>query len=266
MLGFTDGLAFNPRNPDRLYAIVNARTLVRTTDAGKTFAAVASFDKDILDAVLVSALEDLTVYVAYGGLGDPNPAGTWKSGDDGATWTRHPFGASAALIGWSIGQDAITGALYVGTEIADHPQPYRPPFFTSPDRGSTWLDATNGLAWHVTGIFVNNDDHSVLALTEGMGLYKSSNAARSWELLNTVFATSLGVDARDPARLFVGAVVLGAHTGGAFASYDGGKTFFASGLDRVNVSGFAFNGTSTRLYAACFGAGIYVTDIEPPER
>jgi hypothetical protein len=32
----------------------------------------------------------------------------------------------------------------------------------------------------------------------------------------------------------------------------------------MTVAGFAYNGTSTRVYAACYGSGVYFTDIEPP--
>ncbi len=37
---------------------------------------------------------------------------------------------------------------------------------------------------------------------------------------------------------------------------------FATGGDEV--PGFAYNATSTRLYAACYGSGVYVTDLDPP--
>jgi hypothetical protein len=49
--------------------------------------------------------------------------------------------------------------------------------------------------------------------------------------------------------------------GGAFLSVDGGKVFQPIGLQGVAVGGLAINGTSTRLFAASYASGIYVSPI-----
>jgi hypothetical protein len=50
----------------------------------------------------------------------------------------------------------------------------------------------------------------------------------------------------------------------AFVSGDSGLSFFGYGLEGRQIPAFALNGTSTRLYAACIGSGIYVTNIPQP--
>lgn len=68
------------------------------------------------------------------------PDAVYRSLDAGVTWTRHALdGRSRGLIPWDIEED-LNGAIYSGTEIYDHPQPYRPPFFRSPDLGAVWQE------------------------------------------------------------------------------------------------------------------------------
>ena len=40
---------------------------------------------------------------------------------------------TGALIVWDVAEDAVSGTLDQGTEIAYYPQPYHPPFFRSAD-------------------------------------------------------------------------------------------------------------------------------------
>ena len=60
-----------------------------------------TFD-DIIDSLLVSIRSAGTLYLGFGGYQNPNPSGTFKSIDDGATWVRQPFGVGGFLIVWEM--------------------------------------------------------------------------------------------------------------------------------------------------------------------
>ena len=49
--------------------------------------------------------------------------------------------------------------------------------------------------------------------------------------------------------------------GGAYLSINAGKTFKRIGLDTLNVTSIALNNSSTKLYTACYGSGIWIADV-----
>ena len=261
--GFIDAIAVDPAAPDTVYALAGARAVMRSIDRGNSFATLFT-SNDVLESIQISTTAPGTLYLGYGGLQDPNPSGVLRSTDGGTSWQQFPFGPPGPLIVWSVAEDPLDGTLYAGTEIANHPQPYRPPFFKSVDRGQTWTDATGVLPWHVVHISVNPSTHAVLALTEGAGLWLSPDHASSWSLLDNHFDMSLLMDPRNPVRLFGGDYPSGTRTSGAYISTDGAH-FVAFGLDHLQLADFALNGGSSRLYAACYNSGIYVTDIAAPQ-
>jgi len=263
LTGFAYTVRLDPSNPDRVYAVVGAGTLARSDDRGQSFVTLKTVD-DILVSMAISPRDPQTIWLAYGGFRDPNPSGVLKTTDGGATWTRFTFGAPGALIPWDIRLDSTTGTLYAGTEIADHPLPYHPPFFTSPDGGQTWLDATGNLPWHVVSLAVDSSTHRVLALTEGAGLYQSTDFARTWTRVSSGTNATIAVDPREANRIFGGSVVSGSSSGGAFISADGGLHFTAYGLNGQTVGDLSFNGSSTRVYAASYGSGLYATSVRAP--
>jgi photosystem II stability/assembly factor-like uncharacterized protein len=261
--GLIDAIALDPTNADRVYVLAKETTLFRSDDRGATFTTVTTF-ADPVRSLRISARTQGTIYIGFGGLNNPNPSGVFRSTDNGTTWTRHPFGVSGALIPWDIGEDSSDGTLYVGTEIADHPQPYHPQFFASTDGGDTWLDRTGILPWHVLRITVNQTNHQVFALTEGTGLYTSIDHANTWTKTGATFGLSILLDPQHTARMFGGDFDLGENRASAFVSGDSGLSFFPYGLEGRQIGALALNGTSTRLYATCIGSGIYMTNIPQP--
>ena len=253
-------VALDPRDADRVYAIVDSQELWRSIDRGQSFSLVKRFD-DLLYSLRFSLYQPGTLYVGFGGYKDPNPSGTFKTADDGVTWIRQPFGVTGALIPWSVAEDPADGTLYSGTEIADHPQPYHPQLFRSMDFGQTWTDATGIITWHVVRLGVDRSSHAVYALTEGPGLYRSLDHGQTWSQVATNVGLSLAVDPIQSSRLFTGTLVAGVVNGGVFASLEGGVDSVPYGLSGRQVGDLALNGLSTKLYAACFGSGIYVTDL-----
>ena len=192
------------------------------------------------------------------------PSGIWTSNLGGGLGQFHPFPAGqTGLIVWTLSSDPLSGALYAGTEIFDHPQPYHPPFFRSDDNGVTWKNVAGTLPWHVVASAVRPADGSVFALTEGAGLFVSTNKGVTWHPLanNPVPSVSLLIDAKKPTRLFGGRQKFGNMNGGIFVSADAGQTFANIGLEGATVHGLAMNGAGTRIYAAVYGSGVYVSSV-----
>jgi hypothetical protein len=69
------------------------------------------------------------------------------------------------------------------------------------------------------------------------------------------------VDSGDATRVFGGNIVFGNRQGGAFVSRDSASHFWPYGLSGLSVSSLAMNGSRTRLFAASYNAGLYVTDL-----
>jgi hypothetical protein len=106
-------------------------------------------------------------------------------------------------------------------------------------------------------------DGLVYALTEGAGLFGSANQGAAWQALAKTPAPSgsLLMDPKTPARLFGGRQKLGNATGGAFVSLNAGQAFQLAGLQGATVAGVAPNGAGTRLFAACYASGVYVSPV-----
>src|SRR5262249_23825177 len=108
------------------------------------------------------------------------------------------------------------------------------------------------------------------ALTEGAGLFGSADKGNTWlpPLPPSPVAGGLGgslqMDPKMPKRLFAGRQkfpVFPTPPGGAFVPFNSGQAFHPIGLPGVTVAGLAINGSSTRLFAATYGSGIYVSPI-----
>src|SRR5262249_43342427 len=178
--------------------------------------------------------------------------------------TFHAFGlGQTGLIVWTLAHDHVSGMLYAGTEISNHPQPYHPPFFRSSDGGMTWTNVAGTLPWHVYVALVRPTDGYVYALTEGHGLYGSIDHGTTWIAPVPALAPtgSLVMHPNKPKHLFGGQVRYATFPGGVWHSVNEGKQFAPIGLAGVTVSGIAVNGAGTRLYAAAYASGIYTSPI-----
>lgn len=119
------------------------------------------------------------------------------------------------------------------------------------------------LPWHVVSAAVRPGDGYVYGLTEGAGRYGSPDDGSTWQSPQPGHGPSLCLlmHPGKRARLFGGRQKVGTLSGGVFASANGGKSFHAAGLLGVTIGGLAANGAGTRLYAAAYGSGIYVSPI-----
>ena len=151
----------------------------------------------------------------------------------------------------------------MATEIFNHPQPYHPPRFRSQNGGLSWTNVAGTLPWHAVALAVRPADEYVYALTEGPGLYGSPNHGANWippQLLAGP-SVSLLMNPMSPQKLYGGRQKAGQVSGGAFVSVNAGQAFHPIGLDGVTVSGLSLNGARTRLFAAAYASGIYVSPV-----
>jgi photosystem II stability/assembly factor-like uncharacterized protein len=253
-------------NPCVVYAAGNT-TLHRSTDRGQTWDVLYNVNgpfrrrEEVIVALHVSPRDAnrivLGTAVDMELIGGSPPDAVHVSIDGGRTWNRHPYdGRARGLIPWDIAEDA-SGILYIGTEIWDHPEPYRAPYFRSLDGGRTWQDVTGALPWHVVDTQIHPARPTVYALTEGLGVYVSEDAGLNWRRLPAqVGALELLADPRHPGRLYAGGYA-GSRTSGAFVSTDDGQTAHRIGLEGLSVSSLALDGESSALYAASYKSGIY---------
>jgi photosystem II stability/assembly factor-like uncharacterized protein len=267
-------IAPDPGNVNRMFYGENGELHV-STDRGLTWSDVASFSDGSIVSLIVSAYDPHSIFVGlrFGTTTTGRQALFYRSTDDGASWQSFPFGDQAYtnFIPWSMAEDPIDSALYVGVELGDHPQPYHPPFFRSTDRGMTWVNVAgsgdpgpNALWWHVTSIVIDPVTHELFALQEGGGLYTSLDHGTTWTRTPHARPLSGGL-LRDPnmRNRFFGGMTPGTDlSSGAFFSTDGAQTFTEFGLQGLNVTNFALTGDSKKLYAAAYGSGIWVTPLQ----
>jgi hypothetical protein len=171
------------------------------------------------------------------------------------------------FIPWDIEEDPNTGTLYVVIEIADHPQPYDPPFYRSLDRGETWEEIGDDLRWHGLSIQVDPLTSYVYYLAEGAGLFKSTDMGNHWTRISPqlTFLSELVLDPARPQRLIGGdGVNLPLYEGGVFYSDDSGENFTFLGLKGHHITDIALNASSTRMYVLSRDEGIFTAVIPAP--
>src|SRR5262245_4382174 len=247
------------RSPQLVYVGVGKR-LYLSRDKGTNWALVHTFDFAVTS--LLVAGHQLYAGLAWTTLA--MPSGILVSNLRGGVWSFRAFGPGQfGLIGWTLARDPQDGTLYAGTEIFNDPQPC--PFFRSTDAGVSWTNVGGTLPWHVIASAVRPGDGYVYALTEGLGLHGSPNKGASWQAPANVPgpSTSLLMHPKKPAHLFGGRLKGGTQGGGAYLSVDAGHVFQPIGLGGVTVGGLAVNGPCTRLFAATYSSGVYVSPIPP---
>jgi hypothetical protein len=246
-------------SPQLVYAGVGNR-LFLSRDHGGNWTVIHTFTDPVRSLLAAGS----TLYIGLGWSSHAQPGGVFTSNFGAGLMQFHAFGAGqTGLIVWALARDPQSGAIYAGTEIFDHPQPYHPRLFRSTTNAATWTNVTGTIPWHVHDLAVRPNDGYVYALTEGSGTYGSANMGSSWQ--PPVFSPGLGdallMDPKVPARLYAGRQFFGTLKGGIFLSKDAAKTFQAIGLEGVTVGGIALNGARTRLYAATYGSGIYTSAV-----
>jgi photosystem II stability/assembly factor-like uncharacterized protein len=257
-------LEADPQNPDIIYSSDWGK-LIRSSDGGQTWSVLQDFE-DQVQSVLISPIDGY-IYVGPRWYLNPDP-GIYRSSDGGQTWTLFQFETDVPnFLPWDIEEDPNTGILYTVIEIADHPQPYDPPFYRSMDRGETWEEVGKGLTWHGFVIQVDPQTSDVYFLSEGEGLFKSIDEGRIFHRINryVIFSRDLSLDPANSQRI-IGSDQLHPplHDGGVYYSDDAAKYFLFLGLEGYNTVDITLNAGSTRLYVVTYEQGIYTAEIPTP--
>jgi photosystem II stability/assembly factor-like uncharacterized protein len=253
------------QDSSRVYVGIR-ETLHASVDKGRTWQVLRQFDAGTtIRSIHASRDGTLMVGLHWADFRKPtgNPEGVYLSRDRGATWQLSAFGTPhRGLIVWAVHQNPRDGTLYASTEISDHPQPYKPPFFRSRDGGKTWQE-TGGLDdWHALSIQVRPTDGYLYVLTEGRGLFGSADHGDHWTLFPTNIVGHILLDPNYPHRLFGnGAANALGQNGGIYLSLNGGKSSEQFGFEGKQVYGIALNGDSTMLYLTVRDTGIFTARI-----
>lgn len=177
------------------------------------------------------------------------------------------FGASWKAIGEGLPRKAVTSVVLDPASRPGARTLYAGVFeggvFKSTDDGKTWSVQTNGLG-HPANLRVSrvsrHTDGTLFALIcakrpgrgqplmrEGVGLYRSRDAAASWEMVNTsqpfLYPKDFSVDPRDSRRILLGTcdAVWGDKVGGLYLTEDGGKTWSRIGREGPQTFGGYFH-------------------------
>lgn len=253
---FIPVLELDPNDPSRVF-LGGGQDLYMSLDDGKTWRDVHTFPRTIA-SILVSELDN-SIYIGLSWEDSEMANGIYKSNDMGDTWIHYPYKVDAkGLIPWDIEEDAKNQKLYIATEIWDHPEPYDPPFLRSSDGGKSWEDISGSLSWHALKIQVHPLTQDLYVLTEGTGLFYSSNFGDQWKKLGNDFWLDFIIDKNNPQRFWGGNHTAFESSGGVYLSTNGGKKFELKGLDGHICNSLCLNGSSSSLYVASYMSGIYV--------
>jgi photosystem II stability/assembly factor-like uncharacterized protein len=253
---YPSALEIDPNDPSRIF-VGSRNEMYLSIDNGHNWTLINSFPAHIA-SILVSKIDN-SVYAGLAWGDSVTANGIFKSNDLGKTWTQYLYNVEEkGLIPWDIEEDPVNQKLYVATEIYNHPQPYHPPFLRSSDGGSTWEDISGSLPWHAIKIQVHPLTHDVYVLTEGAGLFSSSDFGDHWQYLGNQFWLTFIIDKNYPQRFWGGNHTYSESSGGVYLSKDVGENFKFMGLDGHIVGSLCLNGSSTSLYVASYESGIYV--------
>ena len=210
---------------------------------------------------IFKSVRDGRLFVATGWQ-DLDKVGIHVSADGGETWTFHAFNPTHDYyLPWDISENPKTGALYVVGEIADHPQPYQPVFYSSEDGGITWEERMD-LPWHATAVDFSPVVNDVYMLTEGSGLFRSVDSGKNFDRLSNYFWSSLKLDQNIQGVIYGGNHTHNNSSGGVFLSYDGGFTFKEIGLQGKIISSIDLNTDSSRMYVSAYQEGIFFAETD----
>jgi len=249
---FVGGIVIDPLNSSNVYAAaVNYSTLgsvlLRSTDAGQTWAAVSAPSAGFL------AIDAVSTNVLYL-LGD----GLYRSTDKGMTWSP----TALAQVYGVTADPTLSGVVYASALSASSFLLYK-----SADFGATWtLLATNlnlpannpGMTTSITvdphnsnALYASGEGLCVPGSTATMcGLFKSTDGGNNWQNLGVQGQYSNVAIDYTTGVLYAGGT-LAPYFGYVVKSSDGGKTWapINTGLTTTGVGVFTDPGNSSNLFA-----------------
>jgi photosystem II stability/assembly factor-like uncharacterized protein len=257
--GFGGGMAVavDPISPTTLYAGSLAFGVIKSTDGGGIWS-TANTGLPLDDYVSALVIDPHTPRILYASeYGSEFSGGVFKSTDAGDSW-------SAASTGLPVGGRFVTLAidpdmpstLYVGTQgdLGD-PTADKRLVYKSTDAGDTWSAADTGLPADArlaigtlaidphtpSTLYADLYDAGCYALftaggiciapnpSSGHGVYKSTDAGRTWKAVNVglpdYFVIGLAIDPRTPSTLYARFGDAVSADGALYKSTDAGETW-----------------------------------------
>ncbi|NOY59353.1 MAG: T9SS type A sorting domain-containing protein, partial [Calditrichaeota bacterium] len=196
-LMMTEGMAFDPLNPDIVYVGYDDMGPFRSDDGGKSFAPLDPYmdpydDYDAAKDIEIDPVNGDIYLSRYDGVGsayasDFGIGQVWKSTDKGNSWQKIsgglPDGRPDLILDPASGSPG-SRTLYVAS--------YGNGVYKSTNSGTSWSAINNGLganaryAWEIS-INPSNAQELYLGLNTfgaGGGLYKSTNSGANWTKLS----------------------------------------------------------------------------------
>ncbi|MEZ5401534.1 MAG: hypothetical protein R2729_17815 [Bryobacteraceae bacterium] len=207
--GETQAIAFDPRDPQTIYAGA-AKGLCKTTKGGKDNWPAVGLEGLSPRAIVVDADAPDMVYAATYEMG------VYKSADGGAHWRA----VNNGLGDLSVRALALAGGVLVaGCDGGG--------VFRSRDGGETWSDANRGLVDKVVrAIAVDPREPRAMLAGTWHGVYRTSDGGEHWSAdpagVYDVDVAALGFDPSNPRRVYAAT-----NPRGVWRSDDGGATWRA---------------------------------------
>lgn len=269
--GNVGAVEIDPNNSEIIYAGAGF-DLHRSIDRGLNWDVLFPFPDVIpgtpqdaptfIDSILVSVSEGTIVV----GLSTTfHSARVYTSLDGGNEW-EIVFESPHGLHFWDLAEIPGNGYWFFCTEDSAHT--VDPVVMRSTDRGATWEEMVPLTGFLTSGHGLNLAVHPwtevVYFLSEATVLRYSVDFGDSWvvDYSGRGFGSSLLVDPACPNRVFGGEMVRGLSNGGVFISDDSGTSFAFQGMDGHTISSLAIDGTSTSVFAASYGSGIWTASID----
>jgi photosystem II stability/assembly factor-like uncharacterized protein len=232
---FDDDFASNPR-------------LRKSLDRGVTWTTTRSAPPFHIESLQTDPTNPV---VAYAGTSK----GIYKSTDGGETWIDENVGLPLRF-GYALNIEHLTldrrvpGTIYAAADTSH--------VFKSVDAGATWTSSSLGLeATSVNTVVIDPADSSVLYAT-GVGVYKSTDAGKSWKPSFALGGTLPAIVGVDPPELFEGQrnfINADGSSGGAYLVLKG--TGFS------NQSSVLWNGSSRpTIFESCVRLSV---DLSPDD-
>lgn len=240
-----NGMSYNPNRPNTFF-LACGNGVFRTTDAGKTFKIVTSWDITEVQDVTVDSKTPTTLHIA-------TAYGIWRSSDNGDTWqaTNDQIPAMKRFMQTIHADYAQGGRVLAGGEHG---------IFRTVDGGTRWETVLPNVA--VRDLQQSRSNPALwLAGLEDRGVWMSKDSGKTWTASSPQLAKetiyTVAVDPNNPDRW----VAAGYQTG-VFITTNAGKTWTKTtqGLPNLTFHGLIIDPSNGRIWAGSVGHGVFYSD------
>jgi cysteine-rich repeat protein len=241
-------MVVDPHAPTTLYAGTWCSGVLKTTDAGVTWAATG-LTGAYVGTLAIDPKTPTTLYatiIYYGGV--------FQTTNSGGSWNlTSPGGLSVHALAID---PSTPSTLYAGTSGGS--------VFQSTNSGGSWSETGLNYGFYVYALAIDPSTPSTLYAGTSAGVFQSTNSGGRWSAVNTGltdtngsarYVLALAIDPTTPSTLYAGT-----QWGGVFKSTNSGGSWSAvnTGLTHPGVYALAIDPTTpTTLYVGIFGGGVF---------